>query len=839
MELKVQPTIDLNLISEQLQKLELRTTKSTTHFYPNSAYRDLSMAMARVISTGESESLLLWPQAPKGLSTAHFFLQLSAMSHEKINIRDSSLYTLYFPFARAMDSYKDVYIDRSWILKMVHLRLQSIIKPNETITDPAWDTFKNLLRLADLKTAIFPKDDNYPHPIIDELGLTVNLLKMQTPKKLLYRSEKFTRLPELIRGERADKPMEAMWCLAGLDRETAGFNNLDRKPDIFFMDVTKKSVPWKNFNEYVELPLKKLKAKYGTDVPILAVTDTPWIFERLKYLLDPYAKKKNKSSVILNKIESLEETDRTLEFVGPEKIWVRSTDVGMGLLVDKVRKLSKKIEKEDFTLSAALSQCCDRICNRINLPVAFDTLFDFLRHESAEDDEMDDILRSFSPSFRYSNFESLQAQANINLLKDFEKFVNEVNNKATDSSPIYSLVVAFFSQLIKYPVNTVVVFQDRLSLSVLRYGLNNDLNFGESLKSMFDKNILEFVDSDTFKARIKSGPVTCKRLLLIQPSKDAVLDLLTVEKLPDELVCLGGSEIFKYLVMDLKNLLNYEEMNPIKPRISNLVSAVTACVSVPLAMRFDDDGPIDFRFKIENRDIDMRAGSSGGPYIKIRTATGQNVLAWKTTKIVGYDRNSPVNPFYSITAAQLEEGTEMCPISIEFLRLARSTVYSKVEAKPEVRHYHKLIEEQLPKINGQDLRSKATTIRDIMAQTLNDVAPSVDVVISWINVKKWAEDELNVLRPNAPKTKQVYDIFMKALDVNLLVANTFWIDGVVPTRSARLSKGHDFHETYMGILFSPEEVEFKHPEYKNIIPILRKLAEENVTIVRNAETKFE
>jgi hypothetical protein len=834
----VQQNFDTKLIEEQLLKLRLRTSKNPTHFFPNSAYRELTMAMARVVSTGESESILFWPKAPKGLSTAHFFLQLAALSHEKIEISDTSLYTLYFPFGRAMDSYKDIYIDREWIHEIVKMRLRKFID-QEITSNSSWDTLKNLLRVSDLKNASFPKDDNYPHPIVDELSLTVNLLKMTSPKKLLYRSEKYTQLPDLIRGQLADRPMEALWCLAGLDRETTAFNNLDRIPNILFMDVTKKSVPWKNFNEYVELPLKKIKAKYGVDVPVLAITDTPWMFERLKYLLGPYGKQKNKSCAILNKIETLEEQDRTLEFVGPEKIWVRSTDVGTGLIVDKARKLSKKIEKEDFALSAALSQCCDRICNRINLPVSYERLFKFLRDESASDEETDDILRSFSPNFKYSNYDSLQAQAYINLLKEFEIFVNSINAKGTDSSPVYTLIVAFFSQLIKSPVNTLVVFQDRLSLSALRYAVYNEPSFGDSLKKLIDENVLEFVDSDTFKTKIRNLGQTYKRVLLIQPSKDAILDLITFEKLPDELVCLGGSEVLKYLVMDLKNLLNYKEMDLIRPRILALVNAVTACVSVPLATRFDDDGPFEFRFKIENRDIDLRGSATGGPYIKIKTSTGQNVLAWKTTRIIGYDRNSPVNPFYPISADQLEEGTEMCPIGIDFLRLARSTVYSKVEAKPEVRHYHKLIEEQLPKIIGRELRTKANKIRESMLPTLNELTPSAEAIISWINVKKWAADELNVLRPNAPQSKLVYDAFMKALDVNRVVAETFWNDGVLPTRSARLSKGHDFHETYMGILFAPEEVEFKHPEYKHIIPILRKLAEENVTIVKSAEMKFE
>lgn len=761
------------------------------------------------------------------------------MSNEKIEIEDSSLYTLYFPFSRTMESYKDVYVDREWIDNMLKLRLREFLD-TDIATTPVWDTLKNLLRIADLKHASFPKDDNYPHPIIDELTLTINLLKMTSPKKLLYRSERYTSLPKLKRGHLADKPMEALWCLAGLDRETSGFGNLDRKPDVLFMDITKKSVPWKSFNDYVELPLKKIRAKYGTDVPVLAVTDTPWMFERLKYLLVPYGKVKNKSSVSLNKIESLEEGDSPLNFVGPKQIWVRATDVGIGALVEKIRRLSKKIDKEDFSLSTTLSQCCDRICNRVNLPISIDILSNFLRYESAGDDEMDDILRSFSPSFNHTNFDSIQAQANIALLKDFEAFVSNINSKGTAASPVYVLLTTFFTQLIKEPVKTVVVFQDRLSLSALRYAVEKDLSFGNLLTKLFESDLLRFVDSETFKAQLEEEHnYSIRRLLLVQPSKDSLLDLLAIEKLPDELVCLGSSEIFKYLAMDLKNLLLYQEMEPIRPRIAALVDAITARVSVPLATRFDDDGPLDFRFKIESSDIDMRSGSQGGPYIKIKTYAGQNILAWRTTRIVGYDRNSPVNPFYSITAEQLEEGLEICPIGIPFLRMARSTIYSKVEARPEVRHYHKLIEEQLLKINGQDLRAKATVIREIMLKSLHEQTPSLDSIVSWINVKKWASDDLNVLRPNAPQTKLVYNNFMKALDVNQIISEVFWKDGVVPTRSMRQSRGHDFHETYMGVLFNPEEVEFRNPEYKNVIPILRKLAEENLTIIKSAETKFE
>lgn len=827
------PLIDYSDLKQQFDQIPIRIQSRNEVFKLNSAYQTILSQMIQVMCSKQSQSLLLWPRAPKGLASVHALLQLAMMAETKIEVVDSAFHTAFFPSSKIMNSNREVHIDREWLLRYVRHRFPTISQ--QSSEDALFNTLLTLTRLVDLEdldqTVANPV---FPHPVIDELTL-FHHLTTGARNPLLYRSSKYTDLPKLNRGLLADAPDTAVWCMSGIDKEARFINKLNRKPDILIMDLTRRSVPWKNFNDFVEKPLKALYDRFHEEIPVLTVTDTPWMHERLhSYILPKYTKiiKTVGQAVSLNKLESLADTEVSYSFSGFDTTRVVSADAGLGALLAKVKKFADESESSDIELSQQVKECHTRITNRISFPVSFSLLRDFIDENPADTDLANGILESCIPRFHKDDYISLIAQKNLSLLSDLEDCINLLNSKL-EASPVFGLLRPAISQMTKDSKTTWIVVEDDFFVDLLVFAIKKDPDFGHRLEEILNSGKLRIIDEAEFRTAIKDSSTELLRVIFVQLKRDSIIDLLTLEKLPADNIFLGNSEIFKSLQIDLRFLLKYSELDKINSRFKSLFNAISTSVQgLSVANRLNDDGPSDFSFNFDSKVIDMRPKNSTGSYIQIISTDGKKVLAPRGAKVITYDRGNPLNPFGYLIADEIEPEMDICPISELFIQVARQSVYSKVSATEEVREYHKTIQRLLPTIAGSNLKEKALVLQNLMAKELGDKAPGLYSVKSWLNVDSRIADDITVVRPNAPKTWESFSSFMKALGVNREIIELFWSEGVVATRSLRLSKGHDFHDTYLSILLNPERVELKNPSYVSVIGPLRQLAERNVKTVK-------
>ena len=170
-------------------------------------------------------------------------------------------------------------------------------------------------------------------------------------------------------------------------------------------------------------------------------------------------------------------------------------------------------------------------------------------------------------------------------------------------------------------------------------------------------------------------------------------------------------------------------------------------------------------------------------------------------------------PWSKGLAKDLRPGDEICLFKTDLVEDARAILKLTANAPELLARYHTTVCNAAAKLPGKDLNAKAAALRDRMLELapLADL-PATKTIRRWIEVEELANLPRDEVRPHAPRTKENYDLLMRALEIGDILANILWEEGVFGTRSVRIKTGAFFHQLLMAVLIDPDGVGSRLPQ---------------------------
>lgn len=217
-------------------------------------------------------------------------------------------------------------------------------------------------------------------------------------------------------------------------------------------------------------------------------------------------------------------------------------------------------------------------------------------------------------------------------------------------------------------------------------------------------------------------------------------------------------------------------------------------------------------------------GTKGSPQVIVfKTSNNYKIKARPGSDLVLCDWDDPANPFQRGRADEINVGDEIAVLGDAFIEGARGVLDIRATAAAGLRSYHETVRDALPSIPGKTRRDKAVEIAKRMGEP-----GLVDRAYNWINVDKYLQEDLRLVRPNAPQRLPEFLKFMIAIGRGERAAQIDWTWAVVATRSRRVSAALQFHEAYLGILVDPHATLAENPRIADGLRSLRRLAEDFV-----------
>ncbi len=223
---------------------------------------------------------------------------------------------------------------------------------------------------------------------------------------------------------------------------------------------------------------------------------------------------------------------------------------------------------------------------------------------------------------------------------------------------------------------------------------------------------------------------------------------------------------------------------------------------------------------------------------KIRLITllsGTRLKVFDNSEFLLFDTSALI-PWSKCVASQLKPDDEVCVFRNEFVDDAREILKFTADAPAALANYHRSVARAVSRLAGDNIATKAKTLQGrMLAIDPKANLPLFGSICEWIDVESLLSAPLEEVRPHAPRDRDLFNIFMKGLEINEVLADQHWIYGVFATRSKRIKQGGYFHSVLMAALVDPDSLGSQFPDFdQDALRRVNVLAQENVeTLVYN------
>lgn len=845
---------------------------------PRNPVPELVEALLRVQRTNRSEAILCWPYAPPNIAIVHALAVqalLTPPESKNANGQEASpepaaLRTLFYPWVRPSRlAQSSVLVDKDWVRKTNLHHINRGRSSQQIHSSPLSDLHRALIRVKDLDGTVKGrrgraqvKLPEYSHPTLTEL-CPVAILNdgPSTMLGLLHRTQRFTQLPDLNLGS-PDNPQTAHYMMLALHRSARPTKVLNKSLAPLhgvLIDATSRVTrglgdAWKD--KYADV-LATVRRVFGR-VPVLAVTDDPFVhsfFGRdllAAHDARPDLPKKGQASVaqpahFCEQGSIVAATAATpLTFEGCEHIRaVGFGGIGGEVLIGLNDLHTRALSIEDDQ-SARLLRLLKSVIRRCaNAPGGLQLLDDFVT-ENDGIETATQVMAGYRPQRIFIELENpalALAQGYPEEIKALRKKTEQFLDQYNTTTPMGSVLEAVVGDLMGKSSKVLLTMRDGTALDFARARLSAS-PIGERFKRRLDLEMLIAMDYPSTEALLREGggndPRTFRNqigwLVLVGPKRADATRLLALPWLPREVIVIGDLDLLKNIASDSKRLSHFAAFGaPVQKRLSGLAqegaNEIVRRGATRTAMTWDEPPEDDVEFIPMSCVLDL--GTKGSPeVIVLKTSNSYEIKARPGSDLVVCDWDDPANPFQRGRADQINVGDEIAVLGDAFIEGARGLLDIRATAATGLRSYHETVRDALPSIPGKTRRDKAVEI----ATRMED--PSlVDRVYNWINVEKYLQEDLRLVRPNAPQRWPEFVKFMAAIGRGERAARIDWTWAVVATRSRRVSAALQFHEAYLGILVDPHATLAENPRIADGLRSLRRLAEDFVGRVEKVEKK--
>jgi hypothetical protein len=319
-----------------------------------------------------------------------------------------------------------------------------------------------------------------------------------------------------------------------------------------------------------------------------------------------------------------------------------------------------------------------------------------------------------------------------------------------------------------------------------------------------------------------------KRVLVVAPTRLALLTMLSQPWLPENVIVLADADTLAFAARDAERLATEINISPLANRLMAFATKAQKRVheigrhAVRLEMPTDD---VEFP---NGTVIDLSGGGRSERHlVEITLKNGQRILARRSTGIVLRDDSAATTSYIERAAQKIQKGDEVCVIGHGFVERARTLVNIRATAAEEIRDYHELVLQRFKQLPGGTVVGRLR----ILVERMGEPFVPIDRARYWIDLEAEVEKPFHDVVPHAPQDEVTFLRFAAALDIGEKLARTFWRWAVVAQRSHRLRYGNVFHDAFLGILTDPHAALASNRDRSVEIRTLRAMAEEHVAVV--------
>ncbi|MCW8916706.1 MAG: hypothetical protein OQK24_12760 [Magnetovibrio sp.] len=855
-----------------VQDLQLRRIESASLVNPSLPAAKIVNLLRRVWATGQSEVAFLWPYEFSGHSFIHAYAQLTDITQGYEGFADAGM-TIFYPASRRTGSnQRSLLIDREYLVSINKDWLNKTsdglngIEGSRERCQARYHTLLN--RVKDLSPSYAGHSDSLQRKLEAAPERQHPSLYEVTPRKFLDPDPKYSKEPEdgffrrsmmfsdlsgivkVSNGQvsEAIEPKLTPWLLVswhGLVRGQEFISRTpvikERHPDAILLDLTYRArrrlgLNWKKI---VKREISSLPGGLGS-IPMLCVTEDPFVANFARFeLIGTVAKKgkrrPGKCTFIHNR-----DRDPTSKRTAEEKpftcekieIATKTFASDLALISAEASTLRKSVAGlADDAIAKSIDLCVGVLRSIVNLPTSVDELF----NEAQETKPIASwMAKNFDLGGAVSTLREQAAnadryEADLNTFAD--KVIELSKSMTQDGSGAATYLNSLFDDISKKGTNSLVVFPDALSSEIIEDWLECSRK-GDFLSSALESKIRITHGREAQNLLIHGN--SFGRVVFVSPKPRDFFAALTHYNLPKRIIIIADASGAKSIVKYGEKLMEFCNEEPSLQRIETVIKAINESLDANIVDLPDFTYTPSYSVSADYIDLTYDGDShESGDVTTIEMTNDIVVRAFDTSEMVVRDHDF-TSTYRKVLAKDLSVGDEVVVAGPEFLAVIRDRYDLKAQAEPLLAEYHNLIQKARDELDGGSIKEKSEKLYEQMRCLVGDKPlPDVQSVIRWLDIESQEAVCPDLRIPQAPRHRHVFDAFTTALGIDPQLAGFHWQYGIVPTRGARISSGANFRKLYFAALVDPDSVSRHYQGYSELIMILKDIATEFTSVVRN------
>jgi hypothetical protein len=857
---------DPEAILKALDTLRLYTVGDTaTPQRLSEEYRALLRAAIEVINFRSRLVTLCWPPHPICLPAVAQLLALGDVVSapqrrfspeprrvDTISDAPKGLRALLFPFGRRSHGRaRQIQVDRH---QMAALHRSHLLRSVYGDDDPALKDYHTVLGRVGAMSGK-GRDGRayaeYEHPVLDEI------LPHGSPRdgcrengELLWRTKSKTDLGKFSRNGSADRSNEARFFLyeVAAGRMTYELRSLQSAPDLFLLDLTKTGQGrlGGNWVSAAQKAVHAVAAAYP-ETGILAFTDDPWSYDTARFEIlgvrstaRSHKAKPAPSRAVYAPTGSIlaDCAPSKAEFAGCEHVIVDGFAGQAEGAISKLRAIARKLEERGNPVAAqALRNIIAKVRRCVCLPGSLTQLSEFLERET-----LDDIAADNMSAYRIASDLAVLDDPNQGAVPIAPDELAAAKSDATrlvasaeSLSPMASLLDETLDPVMRTSSRTIIVVRNEM---IADFAVDRLSRTFKSFEHRLDIDVIRLTSRQglaDLAAVVPSYRNQFKRCIVVAPTRQSLLEILSQPWLPDELTCLADSDTLRFAARDAARLADQIGQPELRQRFETFSREASARVKQLGAHQVMLDVTVPPTEDVEFPDgavIDLAGPQRGDRMLlDLHMQSGQRILVRPRTMLVRRDESRSVRRFVEVAAKDVGVGDEICVIGPRFVEKARTLLNITAAAAEEIRDYHDLVRRRFAEIEGANRSVRLRLVCEKMG------APPVNAGTAsyWIDLDDEVDKPLHEVIAHAPRDPETFMRFTKALGIGSQLASRFWAWAVIAQRSSRLRAGAAFHEAYTGILTDQHSALAANKNRAAEIRALRAAADDYVSVVSSIE----
>ena len=816
----------------------LRRRAQPQHALPlASTAAQLVTAIDRVQLEGKSEALLLWPQRPDSIAVFH---ALAAVSRVE-NCDTRTLQTIFFPWNRnATASQRTLLVDREFLD-------QSVMGPlNRLATSrPPHPVFGYLMALHSLrhvtntrkKSARLNKaiqaDPGLLHPTLFDMMPQAGIYEggvQSYDDQFLRRQRRHTwigdckdhmdaatdplRTPFFLYGIHADAATVKALRAIGLDPKRSG-----RQPDLVLLDLTRGA---RERMEYWRRALASflgiLSDIYGSaSPPALAVTDDPFVLEGLRWdILKRYDVRRNAAAADNRPICAMAIMSANPDPLAEQPLAGGGSAVAIHVdaygtdvlnLVESGLKLRKALVfAGDQENADAVTQAVGVAQAVVGLPGSAGQLYEFLNQHYEGNEKQVHGARFDHQAPIGKMRAALQRGLAGPHQSTLSRFLTSFDSlcKATEANnPSRRLFDEAMLRRLQPGGRAMLVCSSEFICGFIAWRIEKDAELAAIRGAIPERlTIADRREALEVLARAARDSNHFDRLFFVEPQADDLLHVLVSQAHSVEAFMLSNLARAEQTLRRVRILLNLPGSEPVRPMLDSVKTELERV----LGARTSEIPDLEIEMPLPRfgmLDLTVADIPAAGARRLLTTSSGLRIRAYDGSELAVYDPDA-LQVFSRKLAKDLRPDDRVCVFSPDFVAMAREKLNLTRDAPEILALYHRTVLQAVERLDGKDIASKVVTLKKKMLQINSALdLPSEYGMRYWIDIDHLANESRDKVTPHAPRDRENFLCFMKALGIAENVARHYWDLGIFWTRSMRIRTGFSFHQVFMGILIDP------------------------------------